>query len=253
VTVNTTLTDVQEIQAFFRPADSLEDAADERWQIEPLKVVANGVTATLTGHPSLFVTPALWRTPYAAPNYNSASKIYGLTTDVTKFVTTVDVYRVYPDPANAITITCQNPSCSSCQPVTTTYDGGGVILDSLQGALRLHPSNCCSGCAGSWRGVRKVHIALQAGYPLNSLGLVEAPLQLALVRLANAETPYKLPTNDARENYWHGDIEVYPQGTLPPGLLENPLGVRVGQVEAWKIMMGYLTGDGGVLGGFFRG
>lgn len=248
ITVATTLSDITEIQAFFQPATSDEAAGDERWQIEPLKVTANGVTAILRGHMSLFVDPAYWKFPYQAPNYNNQSITYATTNVLADFVTAIDVYRVYPDTTDAVRISCQYAGCCPDGNEFTVFGGKASIVNSEGGMLRISPTDCCS-CA-NWMGVRYVDVWYLAGYPLDfRTGLPQSDLELALLKLANAEIPYTVPTNDARANIFYGDSQVYPERQMPPGLLNNPLGVKMGQAEAWRTIRSYLLPEVKPLGG----
>jgi hypothetical protein len=228
-----TITDPGEVEVFFTPADSLAAAADIRWQIDPVAVSISGGNIVITGHRSLFTHPALWRTPSNAPNYNAASKVDGDTGDPADFVTEVDVYRVFADPTDAVTVYCQSGCCG--QPmVYTPYEGNGLIVSPAHGILRVDATALCP-CAVGGGHQRYIEVWMKAGYPLDPFtGLPNPELELAFLRLANAEIPYAVPTADARANIWFGDTQVYEQGSLPPNLLNNPLGVKVGQVEAWR-------------------
>lgn len=242
------LTDVSEVEVYFTPADSQYPAADIRWQIEPLTVTLSGGNFIITGHRALFAHPALWRTPFNSPNYNSASKVDGDTQDTGDFVVEVDVYRVYPDTTDAVTIYCQSGCCG--EPLSySDYAGNGIVVDSTYGVIRLDANSVCP-CGGTGGVGRYAEVWMKAGYPLDPFtGLPDAPLELAFLKLANAEMAYAVPTADARANIWLGDTQVYPSGQLPPNLLDNPFGVKVGQVEAWRTMMRYQLQSVQPLGG----
>lgn len=248
ITVSTTVADASQVQVFFKAADSLAAAADPRYQIEPLSVSIAGGTATITGHRSLFVTPAIWRRPYNAPNYNSSSKLYAETTDANDFVTEVAVYRVYPDEsAGAAVIYCSSLSDGLSERVTA-YDATGLVVDSRNGLVRLIPPSGCLCSSGV--GVRYADVSIYSGLPLDPY--THAPdhaLELAILRLTNAEMPMPTPPSDARANIFFGDTQVYSPGTLAPSMLQNPLGVKVGQVEAWRTIQRYMQTPVMIFGG----
>lgn len=244
------ITDPGEVELYFTPDDSLYAAADIRWQIEPVAVSISGGNIVVTGHRSLFTNPALWRTPYNAPNYNASSKVDGDTGNPADFVTEVDVYRVFADTTEAVMVYCQSGCCG--QPLTYTgYEGSGLIVSPTHGVLRFDTLESCPCAFGG--GKRYIEVWMKAGYPLDPFtGLPDPALELAFLRLTNAEMPYAVPTADARANIWYGDTQVYEQGSLPPNLLNNPLGVKVGQVEAWRTFKRFIDElqSVGPLGGF---
>lgn len=238
VTLPAGVTDPAEVQAFFKQSDSLNtNTADERWQIEPLQVSISGTTATLQGHKSLFVNPALWRFPYRAPNYNSSSKNTGTTTDAADFVTNVDVYRIYPDATGAVVFySTPTEHCTDCE--YSTSEGTAIVASGELGTIRLCSDCSVTPCLGY---TRKVVIWTLAGYPLDPVtGLPEAALETAMIRLANSEMPYE-PTDlsDVVARTWLHDWTLTPPSELPPDLVNNPFGVKRGQVAAYRTMLQY--------------
>lgn len=247
ITVSTTVTDPTQVQLFFKTTDSLSTlTADARWQVEPVTVSISGGTATITGPRWLFANPSLWRTPYQSPNYNSSSKVIGDTTDPNDFVTEVDVYQIAPTSTGAVTVYCQDTSDGV--DTVTGYSGGGIIVDGPGGMIRLYLNESCP-CQSGW-GAKYADVWVYSGYPLDpSTGDPEYTLELAMIRLANSMMMNQTPTADARNNIWYGDTQTYPAGTLPQNLLNNPFGVKTGQVEAWRLMRGYRWQSVRVLGG----
>jgi hypothetical protein len=232
------ISDPTEIQAFFRTADSLAPVeADERWQIEPLRVEISGTTATLTGHRSLFVSPALWRLPYRSPNYNSSSKNSGTTTDAANFITNVAIYRVYPDSAGAVRF--HMTSARNCATCAVDYcDGTATIQDAENGYLRVC-SDCATGvCVGY---TKAVEIHYLAGYPLDAItGQPDSALTIAILRLANTLMSYEpQDTKDALSRQWLHDFELMPAAELAPDVINNPFGLRRGQIAAFRTLKNY--------------
>jgi hypothetical protein len=242
ITVPTTVTDVTEIQTFFRVADGAPGAADRRYEIEPLTVTLSGGNAIITGARALFVKPSIWKVPYLAPNWNSSSKNYGSTMVVGNFVTEVDVYRVYPDATNAVAYgVARNCTCG----YETEY-GSANILDSRLGMLELCPPSPCH--CGYFR---YVDIHYMAGIPLTVENTPDPTLELAFVRLTNAMIPRTPPNlTDNSIFVWVNDATVYTEGEALPWWENNPFGARVGQIDAWRMMDNddYRVGSGGVIG-----
>lgn len=115
VTVATTITDTNEIRAYF-PGMS---GADE-WEIRPLKTItANGVNAVLTFK--------IWQV--VDPDLQEALNASGVDGDITaNFESTADVYRVYNDPQTQVQLlwepfpscACTTGTCTVCQKATQT-------------------------------------------------------------------------------------------------------------------------------------
>lgn len=246
VTLPAGVTDPTEVRVFFKQSDSLSVIeADDRFEIEPLKVSISGTTATITGPRWLFVNPALWREPFREPNYNRSSINNGVTTNPADFVTEVDVYRIYPDATGAVTYhTTPAPNCSDCS--YTDVAGTGYVKHSELGLLQL-----CSDCVG-WPCVgyvRTVTVHYLAGIPLDPLTLrPDRNIERAFIRLGNAKLP-TVPADNTigASSRWLSDFMTYPSGELPPNLLNNPFGVKVGEVEAFRALDPYAPFGGGAL------
>lgn len=235
-----------EIQVFFKQSDSLAtEAADERWQIEPLTVSVSGTTATITGHRALFANPSLWRRPFNSPNYNRSSINHGNTTIPADFVTEVDVYRIYPDETDAVTfLTTPTPNCGNC--AYTETPGSAFVYNSEHGLVKVC-SDCTSfPCSGHPRYVRLHYLA---GLPLDPVtGQTNATAETAFIQLANAEMPWQIAdfTQDILRT-WLEDWQITPSGELPPELLTNPFGVRKGQISAFRKLTTLARPAGGAL------
>lgn len=238
ITVSTSVTDATEVQVFFKAADSLAPAADERWQIEPLTVSISGGTATITGHRALFVKPSVWRNPTRSPNYNNASKNAASTTNAADFVTTVDVYRVYPDTTNAVTINA-NPYSSSpaaVQTAMTTYAGEAVISNPTLGLVILRPQTTVD------IENRPVNVTInyRAGYPLDTFsGLPDRALETAIIRLTNSLMPSRLPMTGVEARVYNDDDAKTTEVFISRQRFNNPFGTKQGAVAAWDIVSQY--------------
>lgn len=112
VSVVTALTDPDEIHVFY-PGES----ADPRWEIRPINVSISGGVATITFGMQLAVLPELL--DLFTDLTDAPPTVDG--DDLTNFLTTVDVYRVYNDPSEqAIFYTegtcfsCDGSGCTAC-------------------------------------------------------------------------------------------------------------------------------------------
>lgn len=242
ITVTTAITDVTEIQVFFRVADGAPGVADRRYEIEPLTVTVSGGTATIVGQRALFVKPSIWKVPYNAPNWNSASKNYGSTNAPQNFVTEVDVYRVYPDATQAV-------AYGVAKGCTCGYDteyGSAIILNSRLGSLELCPPSPCRCGYFAY-----VDIHYMAGIPLTVENTPDPTLELAFIRLTNAMIPRTPPNlTDQSIFVWVNDASPYPEGEGLSSWGNNPFGARVGHIDAWRMMDNddYTIGYGGKVG-----
>ncbi len=241
ITVNTSVTDPDEIQVFFRVADGAPGAADERWEIEPISVSITGGVATIQIRRWLLAHPTvLWAKPYNAPNYNDRHA--GDTGDPNDFVTAVDVYRVYNDSANAITF--RAPSCNGCSDsVPHTADACGDIIHAREGRARIVPQS--SACFALSKPIT-VEVAYLAGHPLVN-GLMERELEETIIRLANCKMPQQ-PGNfcDRTLTMWQRDVLPVPAERLNVRDVNNPLGIREGEINAWKVFSDRALGRAGV-------
>lgn len=241
--------DESEIQMFFTVADINlpgAQAADERYQIEPATVVVSGGNITLTAHAAFFGQPELWRQPYIAPNYNPQNKNVLDTQDAANFVTEVDVYRVYPDETNAVTLRRRQPDCTNCQWEWYTAAGVANIEDSRLGTFNLSEADC-----GCWRGGWKyVDISYYAGYPLNRYGQPEPSLTRALIRLTNQSTMQPRQPNTFNNVIAQRDQSdnLFPSfGNSSAPLEMTPFGGTNGAVAAWNMVKRYMIPEGGAL------
>lgn len=240
--------DESEIQMFFTVTDidlPGAQAADERYQIEPATVVVSGGNITLTAHIGYFVKPTLWRQPYVAPNYNPQNKNVLDTADATNYVTEVDVYRVYPDETNAVTLRRRQPSCAGCAWEWYPAAGTAQIEDSVLGLFNLYETSC-----GCWRGGwTYVDISYYAGYPLDRFGQPEPALTESLTRLANTKMPRQPNTFDnVIATRWQADNSYPTVNGRDAPMRQTPFGSLVGQVEAYDIITTYMLGTGMSLG-----
>lgn len=105
VTVNTTITDEQEICVYFAGKDG-----EDRWEIRPIDVSIESGVATITLQKYLVPLPDLWeREPSEDdPQWRTING-----DDAANFVEVIDVYRVYTDVTKQATLYYEN-SCIHC-------------------------------------------------------------------------------------------------------------------------------------------
>lgn len=240
----TLATDVaaDEIDVFFRTADGAPDAANDLWEIEPLRVVKSGLNVTITGHRSLFVKPSVWAVDYDQPTF--INKASGDVNDAADFVTDVDVYRVYTDPTNAVIYNADPIWDCGSAPIDgdVQYAGTGRIVDYPLSTFQPRRSDSCALYYAE-----TVDVWYLAGLPLEN-GLMQRRMERALVRLSNTfmgQTPSCFC--DRVLNIWTQDTKKADPDTLPEWLASNPLGLLGGAVEAWRVISRMAIPGGGKL------
>lgn len=98
LTLATTVTDPDQLQVFVAAANRFDGSAlSQRWRIAPVRVTISGGVATIVGRAWLAVRPVLYETQGAALNPSTAGN----------FQATMDVARVYIDPAGITVDDCQ--------------------------------------------------------------------------------------------------------------------------------------------------
>lgn len=130
VTVSTTVTEAQEIHAYFPGKSGLDT-----WEIRPIDVSISGGIATITFQKYLVPLPDLW---VIGPTEDDPRwrTINGDSSG--NFLTTVDVYRVYNDPSVQATFYYEGELCGDGVDNVTGFDtetGMLRIRDSRLGLL----------------------------------------------------------------------------------------------------------------------
>lgn len=217
-----------EIQVFFRQEDGAEADADEYWQIEPLKVVKSGDTATITGPRWLFVHPVnVWANEYQS---GSAEKYYGETTDDTCFVTEVDVYRVYANPTDAAQLLMNSSIVGSENAVESVT---GQTVNDLMGHFTAYTSAAQSSPLGVPFSLR---VSYRAGYPLEANGQMDKQFAQAIVRYANTLMPQQPQMCDRTVGMWSDDRAVSPDIAARDTWTPPPFGISNAGLYAWSVI-----------------
>jgi hypothetical protein len=274
ITAATTITDVNQIAAYFSVADRFNGwgattAVGDRWRLLPVQVTISGGTVTIRGPKQLCVRPI---------KYEGVANIgaNGLDpSDATNFVTTLDMYRRYTATDGITVSTSQavitwetRPShgwwcCCGCQTATafggSPYDPAAVaqavarvgIRDGRHGLVTPAEASF-DATTGIWSSLDwavcdqpdRVTVRYLAGFPLGSDGQMQEPYRTIVARLAAAELSRPVCGCDAanRELYrWQYDISQTAKGDELFGIssenLNNPLGSRRGHIQAWKFIM----------------
>lgn len=229
---------VDEVQVFYQVADGALGAADTRFQIEPLKVVSSGGNLVITGHRSLFVSPAVWTVPYVITDPNGRNPNATDTMSAAGFVTAVDVYRVFND--TTVSISLEAPDGTILQ------NFNGEIINSELGFFRLG-GNLCSA-ASTWCGQypSRLQVYYYAGEALQN-GQMDTELEDRIISYANAEMDELYSSFSSWTlNRLKRDQEPMVEKMAGMGGVSllahrdanNPFGLRKGQVRAWQLASG---------------
>lgn len=124
ITAAVTFSNECEIRIYF-PTDSggvVDNAGDDRWEIRPIEVLIAGGTATIKVRRELLVSPDEWE-KVSYPDADPVARALD-GSDNGNFIATVDVYRVYNDPQQQVTLlwepfasncaSCTDGSCPAC-------------------------------------------------------------------------------------------------------------------------------------------
>lgn len=157
LSVATTVTDPDEIAIYFSAANRLGEDISEKWRIRPINVSIASGTATIKGHVTLLVDPALQVDSDADP----------LDAGAAPYVTTVDVYRAFRD----TTATDANPKQGTAEWDKVPGDDDDAVV--LTKGIRLGAYNSKLGLVTvqipqTWPQQRqpdKVSINYEAGIP----------------------------------------------------------------------------------------
>lgn len=254
--VATTVTDANQIAVYYRAADTPDgEAADDRWEIRPIRVSISGGAVTVTFRRELAVIASLMLPlePQAVDGTVNAN-----------FLTHVSVYQRYTDPTTSVRFewepggswsSCSSATCVSCSYTVQT----GCLLshDDRNSIVRVaaatYDAATATWSSAGWTACRapdRITAWYRAGYRDQSRArpyyemdrrLEEAVAYLSVSLL---ERPVCGCTNVA------GIFEAY-RSDLALSLsnesggsswqisssdLDNPFGTRRGAVAAWKMI-----------------
>lgn len=256
ITLATSLTDACEIKAYHTG-----QGGAQAWEIRPArsKTISSG-NVTIVFDAWLLIDPGLWALP---PTDAGASALD--ISDVSNFVTSVDVYREYadftqasaefywePDPTTLLPVcaVCDGSGCPACR--FTTQTGCLHVRDTDAGIVVPQPATYDSD-AGQWdqaafsvcRDPDQVKLWYRAGDIDDRYlaGVSCEPLSdfyahaIAWLATARLERPFCTCGNvealakNLREDLAFVGEASYQNG---PDVLSNPFGTRRGEVMAWR-------------------
>lgn len=261
-TINTTVTNADEIQVMFAAADRINGApVSQRWRI-PATVAISGGVATIRGPYWCLVAPIKYQSPLATSALNILT--------ASNFVASLDIYRRYIDPNGQTVDTAQAkliwetrpfPSFASCvgcssnaplnsrDPAAQAYAIARCgIRDAERGIVSIGES-VYNAATGEWTATwmsnckppDRIEIRYEAGADLVE-GQIDQQWVTTVSRLAAAEMGKRIcACNSANKElyYWQIDRAFSGQANLEKFILTNedminPFGTRNGHLFAWK-------------------
>lgn len=250
ITLPTTLTDAREIKVYFAGHDG-----DETWEIRPCRrKYLSGGNVVIEFEAWQLIIPSIWET---LPDGDGVSAI-DISTDA-NYVTSVEVYREYSDPAQAAVEFFWRDPCSVCggsgcaQCSTTMQTGCLTVLDPDQGRIVPYPADYDSD-TGAWKSVgwtinrcpdfvklyyragdRTERYLTSKSYEPIDTRLIKAISYMATARLAGGLGACPRVSNLV--DWLQEDVSRLSQGAsffTPQELLLNPFGPRRGEVIAYR-------------------
>jgi len=248
-----------EVAVFLRTADGAEDAADDRWEIRPIKVDIDGSSMRITADSALFIRPDLLALTKADCAGSSDTAAWKYDFELTNLVSMVDVYCRTINTQTPVTLHWDGVcSCTSvCEHRTQT--ACAYVTDEKRGFFAPRPATW-SGTANIWAQPtyssppESLTVNYRAGYPLDSRTCqMNAQLERAIVKLTNALLP-EPPCGfcDPAQTRWHNDRKNLDPLTLEAAGLPWDLYTQ-GALEAWRIVKRFAMGKGGKAGRGYRG
>lgn len=245
-----------DVAIFFRVADGADDAADERWEIRPIKVDIDGSTMRITADSALFIKPglrALTKADCIGGDAGVNDWIYPF--DLGNLVPKVDVYCRTVNQQTPITLRWDGVCrCTTSPCAHDTQCACAYPTDSKRGFFIPRPA--------IWNGVSNISAAAsynvppesvfvdyRAGYPLDSKTCrMNAELERAIVKLTNVLLP-EPPCGfcDQAEIRWKADRKNI--DPLTPEAASMPWDLYAqGALEAWRIVKKLAMGRGSKMG-----
>lgn len=255
ITVPTTLTDVREIKLYFTGHDGEQD-----WEIRPVRrKELSGGNVIIHVDSWQLIDPMLYETFPTEDGYEAID-----ISDVTNFVTSVDVYREYNDTTSASSqfvwendlhstcTSCGGIGCEDCTPAT--QDGCLTIRNYEAGMVTPFPAEYSNGAwvASTWTECREpdnVKLWYYSGLVSNdfsrnrSYDPLSQELAKAIALLASARLDRPLcgcGTAQAKVSALQVDMAVSVRDGdsyfLTPDAMNSPFGTKVGEVQAWRLI-----------------
>lgn len=236
-----------EVHVFFQVSDGALNAADARYEIFPVVKSDSAGTVTITAPRAYFAKPAtIWNVSWTDPN--GRTKNAGNTANVADFVTAVDIYRVYANPAAQVTLIADpfQRRCCNIGNLDTdqTMDAVAWIEDPQAGIFSVRIDSC-SSC---WRyHPQYAYVQYQAGAELQ-YDTMDGELAEGMAHLANVLLPRVIcQTCHAANNSFIEDRGLYiNEGNekVPVYTQQTPYGVAIGAQRAWLMTLSRKLGRG---------
>jgi len=255
ISIATSLTDVREIKVYFTG-----HLGDQDWEIRPVryKVISGGLV-TIKIDSWQLINPVLYEYLTTDEGFEAID-----ISDLTNFVTSVDVYREYNDNTSASSqfvwendlrstcTSCGGTGCEDCAPAT--QDGCLTIRNYESGIVTPFPASYSNGSwtASTWTECREpenVKLWYYAGLVSNDYSRSRSsdPLSqefakaIAMLTSARLDRPLCGCGNaEQMATAYQEDMAVTePNGKsyfLSPDVLNSPFGTRVGEVGAWRLV-----------------
>lgn len=234
-------TDPCEIRVYYPGHD-----ADPAWEIRPAEVTIVNTTATIVFRRELAVNPDQWDAlVYEAANGDSDAD----------FLDTVDVYRVYTDPAQQIALYGHPHLCPYCTDTVDPAAGDAAIIDPTLSQLHVAKGTWTNGvftANGACSPVAtRALFSYLSGYAdarqVCPTKIMDGQLARAIAVYAAAllERPPCDCTVDSWE-YWRQDANEGARYSIQ-STRNTPFGTRRGAVYAWERVLELTLGQGAVL------
>ncbi len=237
-------TDPCEVRVYYPGHD-----ADPAWEIRPATVTITNTTATIVFRRELAVNPDQWDAlVYEAANGDSDAD----------FLDTVDVFRVYTDPAQQIALYGHPHLCPACSTSPDPSAGEAAIIDPTLSQLHVAkgtwtngvftPTRCSCGPVST-----RALFSYFSGYADDRQ---VCPTKTMDGRLAHAIAVYaaallERPPCDCTVDSWEYWREDLAEGATRRYAFwagnSTPFGTRRGAVYAWERVLELTLGQGAVL------
>jgi len=255
VAVNTSYTDINELKVYHTGYGGAME-----WEIRhPRKKEVSGGVATFIFDSWLFIDPELYE---AMPDEDGPNAID--ISDTSNLVVQVDIYREYTDTTQAAAVfrweydpicsCCSGSGCEICSD--TTQNGCLAVRNSEVGLVAPMPGSYDSDSGvwlkASWTASvepHRVDLWYKAGLISDAYkrGISIDPLPIDIARVIARLATSRLERNlcgcsnvQMLSEYLRTDTtRTSSQGTftfVTPGIVENPFGTRVGEVEAYRFV-----------------
>lgn len=224
LTVTTTETNVQKIAVYYSAVH--RETLDETWRILPLRITANGTTASIVGRLSLIINPVLKETP--KPERLDA-------TDEEIYVPTLDVYLVETD-ATGIGTAFWDETVDFETPTSSALDSTSPIVYPLLGHFRP----IIPGCYTVGRAPDRLQINYLAGVARDNTGRLREPYASMVAYLSCQYLPSDKCGCERAEQIirWYrsfpSDGEEGKRPMTAREIDENILGTSRGAIYAWQ-------------------